>query len=494
LRNACGAFFARRGGYGCFCLGRPAAVGVAYDGLEDLVDGYVAGNSATTAAVSVSVFTRDAVLLEKAYGDSDIAAGTPNGADTVFEWGSVTKTLTWVSAMQLAEQGKLDLSEDIREYLPKHFLRKLKYREPITMLHLMNHTAGFQEVPLGMTVPFGMGSADLGCALRLIEPAQVFRPGEHMAYSNYGAALAAYIVERISGLPFYEYARANIFTPLGMTKTAFAPGLADNEWVKAQRPKLRCYGTDRKSLGVSMNDYLYPAGMATGTIADLRRLAAALLPDKNGMSPLFQKAGTLTALFTPTAMFPDGETPSDCHGLWPEPLLGGRVIGHLGATVGCTSAIYVDPDAGVGMAVMTNQSGESAYTRKLPRRIFGEQSLGGGDFEEAGDISGVYFMSRDMHEGLLKPIRFMRMVVVVKAEDGYRTFPEHAVAPIGPALYLVADEVSQPLYAVFDEHGRAVKLAAFTEEYMRSDAWYAGVIYWACSLWAGRYSPSSSRS
>jgi hypothetical protein len=241
-----------------------------------------------------------------------------------------------------------------------------------------------------------------------------------------------------------------------------------------------------KGLGVSMYDIPpYPAGMATGTIADLRKLAAALLPGKNGTSPLFQKAGTLAALFAPTAVFPDGETPNNCHGLWFESLLNGRVIGHLGATAGCTSAIYVDPDAGVGMAVMTNQYGESAYTRKLPCRVFGEKRLGGGaDFEEAGDISGVYFMSRDMHKGLLKPLRFMRMVVVVKTKDGYRTFPESTVEPIGPALYMAGGDTGRLLYAEFDERGRAQKLACSTEEYMRSDAWYAAIIYRGCSLLA----------
>jgi len=476
------AFLFAAMGVTTFAAGCRLPSGVAYVDIESAIDGFVNDNKDTTAAVSVSVFTGDSVLLEKAYGHANVAAGTQADADTVFEWGSVTKLLVWISVMQLAEQRKLNLDRDIGGYLPKHFLRKLKYDDPITLLHLMNHTAGFQEIPLGLVVPFGTAGAGLGAALRLLEPAQVFRPGKHVAYSNYGAALAGYIVELVSGMPFYAYAREHIFAPLHMEQTALKPGLSDDGWVKSQRRKLNCYGADMRCMGAAMYDIpLYPAGMATGTIADLRRLAAALLPDQNGASPLFQKAETLTELFAPTSVFPDGKTPSNCHGLWFEPTMNGTVIGHLGATAGCISAVYIDPGAGVGMAVMTNQYGEAAYTRRLPRLIFGEKNLGsGGDFEEAGDLSGVYFMSRDVHKGLFKPMRFLRMVVAIKTGDGYRTFPETAIEPIGPALY-VAEGL--PLYAVFDERGRAVKLVSGTEEYMRSDAWYADMI----SLFATSY-------
>ena len=77
------------------------------------------------------------------YGKSDIENDISANEDTVYEWGSVSKLLVWTSAMQLYEQGKLDLNKDICSYLPEGFLSKLNYDTPITMTDLMNHSAGF---------------------------------------------------------------------------------------------------------------------------------------------------------------------------------------------------------------------------------------------------------------------------------------------------------------------------------------------------------------
>ncbi len=119
--------------------------GVTISELEAQIDALVEENQATTAAMSAAVFDRDSVLLEKAYGYTNIENGLQNTEEAVFEWGSCTKLLTWTCVMQLAEQGKLDLNADIRTYLPEGFFNKLNYDTPITMLHLMNHSAGWQE-------------------------------------------------------------------------------------------------------------------------------------------------------------------------------------------------------------------------------------------------------------------------------------------------------------------------------------------------------------
>ncbi|KUP21048.1 hypothetical protein AWJ19_27405 [Paenibacillus sp. DMB5] len=104
--------------------------------------------------------------------------------------------------MQMVEQGKLDLRTDIREYLPEGFFRKLKYDEPITLLNLMHHNAGWQERYTDLFYRQEDDVPDLKEALRIAEPRQVYKPGTVLAYSNYGASLAGYIVERQSGQPF----------------------------------------------------------------------------------------------------------------------------------------------------------------------------------------------------------------------------------------------------------------------------------------------------
>lgn len=121
------------------------------------------------------------------------------------------KTMIWVSALQLYEQGKLDLEADIRTYLPDGFLTKLKYDDPITMIDLMNHRGGWQEALYTIQVTDESDIMPLGEALKYSEPPQVFRPGEVEAYSNWGAALAGYIIECVSGMDYGEYLHKNIF-------------------------------------------------------------------------------------------------------------------------------------------------------------------------------------------------------------------------------------------------------------------------------------------
>lgn len=117
------------------------------------------------------------VVLSKGYGYADVEQQIPVSPDTVMEWGSISKLAVWTSVMQLAEQGKLDLNEDIRKLLPEHFLTKLEYDEPITMLHLMNHNAGFEEYMFDMAYQSPEEVRSLEEGLKLAQPAQIYRPG-----------------------------------------------------------------------------------------------------------------------------------------------------------------------------------------------------------------------------------------------------------------------------------------------------------------------------
>lgn len=128
--------------------------------------------------------------------------------------------------MQLAEQGTIDLEADINTYLPEGFLHNRVYDTPVTMLNLMNHNAGFEESVIGMATGKEERILPLEEYLLEFQPEQVFEPGTVCAYSNWSTTLAAYVVERVSGVPYYEYVRTNIFEPLEMKDTSIC---ADEE-------------------------------------------------------------------------------------------------------------------------------------------------------------------------------------------------------------------------------------------------------------------------
>ncbi|MDF2532759.1 MAG: hypothetical protein K0Q65_2340 [Clostridia bacterium] len=396
--------------------------GMAYTNIEKAIDDYVEKHEGTTAAVSVAVFKAKDVLMEKAYGYTDIENSVVNDKDTVFEWGSITKLLTWTSVMQLVEKGKIDLNADIRTYLPEGFLKKLKYDTSITMLNLMNHNAGWQETVTDLFIEDMKDLKELGDTLRLIEPEQVFEPGKIVSYSNWGSALAGYIVERVSGQYFDDYVHEHIFRPLGMEHTALNATLSDNEWVVEKRKEQKCYTTENKSLGTSLYYLsLYPAGMATGTISDFIKFGQSFLTYGGEKSPLFEKKETLNKMLSPSLYFADGQTARNCHGFWTDEL-GVPVLWHNGGTIGSSSWFAFDPESGIGMITLTNQNEESIYNCGLLPLIFGKNKHNAGA-ATAEDISGMYVSARSCFKGFAKPYSLFSLTRFVTKSEGRYSVP-----------------------------------------------------------------------
>ena len=146
------------------------------------IDAYIEAHKETTAAVSVAVFRGEDTIYQTAYGYAHIGNHLAADEKTVFEWGSVSKLLVWVSVMQLWEQGRISLDADVREYLPDGFLTRLKYQAPITMQNLMNHNAGWQDAIFQLCATDAGSVLPLGDALKATEPAQIYEPG--MVYKD----------------------------------------------------------------------------------------------------------------------------------------------------------------------------------------------------------------------------------------------------------------------------------------------------------------------
>ena len=214
-------------------VGNTTPSGITFADIGNEIEAFATENERNYASFATAVFNGDEVLYSKHFGYIDRENQIAADENSVYEWGSISKMFVWVSVMQLHEQGKLDLNADIQTYLPEGFLKKLKYDEPITMMNLMNHNAGWQETSSALEVADGSDIISLEEALRKTEPAQVFKPGEITAYSNWGAALAGYIVERVSGMDYADYLHKNVLEPLGMEQTSVSADYRDNEWVRA---------------------------------------------------------------------------------------------------------------------------------------------------------------------------------------------------------------------------------------------------------------------
>ncbi|MCQ2982111.1 MAG: beta-lactamase family protein [Treponemataceae bacterium] len=406
---------------------------------EDIIKSFVSDNSTCLAGVSISCFTDTDYTFTYNSGFEDMENQIPVTDDTVMDWGSCSKLLVWVSAMQLWEQGKLDLDCDIQTYLPDAFLKKLTYNTPITFKNLMNHNAGFEESISGIMTTHENRIETLEEYLTNHQPAQIWEPGTTCAYSNWSTTLAAYIIQRITGIDYAEYVRQHIFEPLGMKKSAIKPDLSDNLWVRERRFELKSYTSEGTRNSI---DFLYipayAAGSCASTIGDMAIFGKALLMDD---SPLFKKPSTREEMLSPTLYYADGIHGRNFHGLWDQGNYASLVVGHGGNTISCSSSIYLDLEHKKGLVILTNQKYEETMNNGLADVIFGSYS------GPEVDASGLYRTQRTVFKG---PLSLYKIT-------GLGVFPQGTTAPSymkkdGRLLYPYGDFLEFSIKDVFVDY------------------------------------------
>lgn len=428
--------------------------------IDIVIDNYEADYQQTAAALSVAVVKDGRTVFDKAYGFADIESQVAADTDTVFEWGSCTKLLVWTSVMQLVEQGKLNLESDIREYLPEGFLQKLKYEEPISLLNLMNHNAGWQDRYTDLYYFAEEDIPELGEALQIFEPRQVYRPGKVVAYSNFGAALAAYIVELQSGQPFYTYVQEHIFGVLGMEHTSIHPSQQDNPAVAAGRSKVQGY-TSKLELIKENRVYIgtYPAGGAIGTAKDAVKFLAALMPAAGSNSPLFQDNATLQEMLSPSLNYEGSDVPRIAHGFFAMNY-SVPALEHGGNTAAFTSKFVFDPASRFGMVVMTNQQNEWNYSTGLVDKVFGTYlpTVYSGELPEPSQVAGEYLTARRVVQGFLKIYAFLDTDKITAMNSSYIKSNGQPLSQIAPDAYVPVYQ-SGYKYFVRNDQGAVIKFS-----------------------------------
>lgn len=301
----------------------------------------------------VAVVQDGQVILAKGYGYADVATRTPVTAQrTLFRPGSITKLFVWTAVMQLVEQGRLDLDVDVNSYLTD-FQIPATFPQPITLAHLMAHTPGFEEIGLGTFVRTAEEVPPLGEFLANNMPARVRPPGELSAYSNYGTALAAYIVAQITGMPFEQYVEEQIFAPLQMTHSTLRQPLP--EALAAEMATGYLYSGGRNQ----PRDFEFvppaPAGSMSTTADDIARFMVAHLQlGRLGDARILQEA---TAQQMQRQHFThDSRVSGFAHGFMESTINGRRMIGHGGDTIYFHSGLLLLPDEQTGFYVSYNNS------------------------------------------------------------------------------------------------------------------------------------------
>jgi len=296
--------------------------------LETFIDGVVTEQLETWhIAGAVVVIVKDGqVLLSKGYGYANLEKGIPVDAkQTLLFPGSVTKLFTWTAVMQLVEQGKIDLKVDVNSYL-KDFQIPATFPQPITMLDLMSHTAGFEETTDGMFTTNPEELTSLGVYLAKYMPKRVYPPGQVPAYSNYGATLAGYIVEQVSGEPYEQYIEEQILKPLGMEHSTMEQPLPAR-----LAPELSLgyiYDGQFELLPVNWMQ-TSPAGALSASGADMGKFMLAHLGEGEYNGVRILKPETARLMHTQSYTF-DPALPGWAHGFEESSINDRRLIGHGG--------------------------------------------------------------------------------------------------------------------------------------------------------------------
>ena len=233
-----------------------------------------------TPGAAVVLLRRDAPLFIEGFGYASIEdRNRLITQDATFELGEVSSLFVALAVYVLAEEGKLSLDQDITTYLPKEAVGRLKLNYVTTLRHLLLGTAGFEGRSFDLI--FGKDAHrfdSLEKALWADVPEQLYLPGEYYSASPFGIALAAYVVECVTGARYEDYVRERILAPLGMTHTFLNPTedtVLEQTTVGHVKTNSGEFATGKRQ-GRSYGG-LYPATGAYSTAADMALLMDFLM-------------------------------------------------------------------------------------------------------------------------------------------------------------------------------------------------------------------------
>ena len=293
--------------------------------------------------LSIAVAVNGELRWQQGYGLQDLENLVPATAQTVYRLGSVAKPITAVAAMQLWEQGKLDLNAPIQRYVPSF---PVKPQGQVTVGLLLAHLAGIRHYQRDDELDTVRHYDDVADALAIFQnDPLVAEPGVRYSYSTYGYNLAGAAVQRASGERFHDYLQRHICIPGGMTTLR-----DDNRWdIIPHRTRFYSKRADGTVFNAGLTDTSnkIPGGGMIGSPADLVRFALAV------RSGTLLKPATLDAMWAPQRL-KNGQTSSYGYGWDISVMNGHKIVGHSGGQQGCSTMLLMDTASGHVVAVMAN--------------------------------------------------------------------------------------------------------------------------------------------
>ncbi|MGI5143242.1 MULTISPECIES: serine hydrolase domain-containing protein [unclassified Streptomyces] len=297
--------------------------------------------------VAVGVWA-DGREIYATHGVTSVDNPLPVDRDTLFHLGSVTKTFTATVLMRLVAEGKVELDAPVRRYVPELELADDRAAAQMTVLNLLNHTAG-----LGVRLIVETGDGDdalAGYVTRMVELDQIAPPGTRASYSQAGYNLAGRIIEKVTGLTYERAVAQSVLEPLGMSNTFYkTDDIMTRRFAMGHNP-----GVDGKpAVARQWKDTRgnNPGGGIASSVSDQLRWARFHLGSQDGVLP----AEVLHGMKEQTVEL-RGSTLGDAFGIcwFLRDVDGVRTVGHGGSGNGQFAELLLVPQHDFAVTVMSN--------------------------------------------------------------------------------------------------------------------------------------------
>ena len=316
-------------------------------------------------AISVAAVENGQIIYSKGFGLRNRAYGLAATPNTLYAIGSVTKSFTALSIMQLFNEGKLSLEDPVSEYAP---LELKSMGEPVKIWHLLTHSSGIPALAYAEAIiryATGAGGKwipmatydELFAFMQEAERWALTKPGERWFYLNEGYLLLGYIIEKVSGVSYQKYVENNILEPLGMKRTFFGREKLERDPDAAVPYIITKEGEQKESV------YVYSLSADGGLISNVMDLARYIIMylnrgEYNGnriLPPHLIEEMEKPRVKLPVQIF-GGE--AYAYGLMTIPnFLGYKLVGHGGSVLTATAYIGYIPERKIGIALLANGSG-----------------------------------------------------------------------------------------------------------------------------------------
>jgi CubicO group peptidase (beta-lactamase class C family) len=283
-----------------------------YESLSAYLDGKLVGLQLVGAGVGV--IHPDGTTWVQGFGLADMEQRIPATGDTIAMWASSSKVVTGAAALKAMQTKRIGLDTAINAYLPFKVVNPNFPQTPITFRMLLNHTSSILNDLNTVHALYGDGDAtmELGEFLReyLVPGGRYYKvtnfsasvPGRAYVYSNINASLLGYLVERITGVPFNEYCRNELFRPLGMQEASWFLRDIDVSHMAVQYVAVQPEGKTRRVQNYGWPGY--PDGMLRCSAKGMLRIMAVLLGDGRLDGKQVLTHETVAEMFKPQGVDP----------------------------------------------------------------------------------------------------------------------------------------------------------------------------------------------